>query len=137
MANRGKRYKAAAKPINRESAYPLAEAVKLLKQGAKAKFDETVEIALNLGIDPRHADQQVRGVVELPNGTGKSLRVGVFARGDKAEAAKAAGADVVGAEEVVDYTRRENVAERLAKKFGASVGAGAVSSMRSMVPSMR
>jgi large subunit ribosomal protein L1 len=102
MANRGKRYKAAAKPINRESAYPLAEAVKLLKQGAKAKFDETVEIALNLGIDPRHADQQVRGVVELPNGTGKSLRVGVFARGDKAEAAKAAGADVVGAEDLFE-----------------------------------
>ena len=102
MANRGKRYKAAAKPINRESAYPLAEAVKLLKQGAKAKFDETVEIALNLGIDPRHADQQVRGVVELPNGTGKSLRVGVFARGDKAEAAKAAGADVVGAEDLAE-----------------------------------
>jgi large subunit ribosomal protein L1 len=102
MANRGKRYKAAAKPINRESAYPLAEAVKLLKQGAKAKFDETVEIALNLGIDPRHADQQVRGVVELPNGTGKTLRVGVFARGDKAEAAKAAGADVVGAEDLFE-----------------------------------
>lgn len=102
MANRGKRYKAAAKPINRESAYPLAEAVKLLKQGAKAKFDETVEIALNLGIDPRHADQQVRGVVELPNGTGKNLRVGVFARGDKAEAAKAAGADVVGAEDLFE-----------------------------------
>ncbi len=102
MAKRGKRYTAAAKPINRESAYPLAEAVKLLKQGAKAKFDETVEIALNLGIDPRHADQQVRGVVELPNGTGKSLRVGVFARGDKAEAAKAAGADVVGAEDLAE-----------------------------------
>ena len=102
MAKRGKRYTAAAKPINRDSAYPLAEAVKILKQGAKAKFDETVEIALNLGIDPRHADQQVRGVVELPNGTGKSLRVGVFARGDKAEAAKAAGADVVGAEDLAE-----------------------------------
>jgi large subunit ribosomal protein L1 len=102
MAKRGKRYTAAAKPINRESAYPLAEAVKILKQGAKAKFDETVEIALNLGIDPRHADQQVRGVVELPNGTGKSLRVGVSARGDKAEAAKAAGADVVGAEDLAE-----------------------------------
>jgi large subunit ribosomal protein L1 len=102
MAKRGKRYTAAAKPINRDSSYPLAEAVKILKQGAKAKFDETVEIALNLGIDPRHADQQVRGVVELPNGTGKSLRVGVFARGDKAEAAKAAGADVVGAEDLAE-----------------------------------
>jgi large subunit ribosomal protein L1 len=102
MAKRGKRYQAAIKPINRENAYPLAEAVKLLKQGAKAKFDETVEIALNLGIDPRHADQQVRGVVELPSGTGKSVRVGVFARGDKAEAAKAAGADVVGAEDLAE-----------------------------------
>jgi len=102
MAKHGKRYVAAAKTINRESAYSLADAVKLLKQGAKAKFDETVEIALNLGIDPRHADQQVRGVVELPNGTGKSVRVGVFARGDKAEAAKAAGADVVGAEDLAE-----------------------------------
>lgn len=102
MAHRGKRYKAASGAVNRETAYPLSEAVKLLKQGAKAKFDETIEIALNLGIDPRHADQQVRGMVELPNGTGKTLRVGVFARGDKAEAAKAAGADVVGAEDLAE-----------------------------------
>lgn len=98
----GKRYNAAAKPINREAAYPLAEGVKLIKAGAKAKFDETIEIALNLGVDPRHADQMVRGVVELPNGTGKSVRVGVFARGDKAEEALKAGADVVGAEDLAE-----------------------------------
>ncbi len=109
MAQRGKRYKAAAQTINRETTYPLADAVKLLKQGAKAKFDETVEIAMNLGIDPRHADQQVRGVVELPNGTGKSVRVGVFARGDKAEAAKAAGADVVGAEDLAEQVQAGNI----------------------------
>lgn len=102
MANRGKRYKSAVGAINREASYPLSEAVKLIKQAAKAKFDETIEIALNLGIDPRHADQQVRGVVELPNGTGKTVRVGVFARGDKAEAALAAGADVVGAEDLAE-----------------------------------
>lgn len=102
MASNGKRYKTAAGTIDRNSAYPVGEAVKLIKQGAKAKFDETIEIALNLGIDPRHADQQVRGVVELPNGTGKSVRVGVFARGEKAEAALAAGADVVGAEDLAE-----------------------------------
>jgi large subunit ribosomal protein L1 len=98
----GKRYNAAAKPINREASYPLAEGVKLIKAGAKAKFDETIEIALNLGVDPRHADQMVRGVVELPNGTGKSVRVGVFARGDKAEEARKAGADVVGADDLAE-----------------------------------
>jgi len=76
--------------------------VKLIKERAKAKFDETIEIAINLGVDPRHADQMVRGVVTLPNGTGRTLRVGVFARGAKAEEAKAAGADVVGAEELVE-----------------------------------
>ena len=83
-------------------AYALDEAVKLVKERAKAKFDETVEIAMNLGVDPRHADQMVRGVVNLPNGTGRSQRVAVFARGAKAEEAKAAGADVVGAEELVE-----------------------------------
>ncbi len=98
----GKRYNAAAKPINRESTYPLAEGVKMIKAGAKAKFDETIEIALNLGVDPRHADQMVRGVVELPNGTGKSVRVGVFARGEKAEEARKAGADVVGADDLAE-----------------------------------
>jgi hypothetical protein len=80
----------------------LSEAVSLIKDRAKAKFDETVEVAMNLGVDPRHADQMVRGVVNLPNGTGRSVRVAVFARGDKAEEAKAAGADIVGAEDLVE-----------------------------------
>ena len=88
--------------IDREKLYTLAEAVKMVKERAKAKFDETIEIAINLGVDPRHADQMVRGVVTLPNGTGRTLRVGVFARGAKAEEAKAAGADVVGAEDLVE-----------------------------------
>jgi len=100
MAKIGKRLKAAATAFDREKAYALDQAVKLVKQNAKAKFDETVEIAMNLGIDPRHADQMVRGVVGLPAGTGKTLRVGVFARGAKAEEAKAAGADVVGADDL-------------------------------------
>jgi large subunit ribosomal protein L1 len=82
--------------------YPLADAVKLVKDNAKAKFDETVEIAVNLGVDPRHADQQVRGVVNLPSGTGREVRVAVFARGPQAEAATAAGADIVGAEDLVE-----------------------------------
>jgi large subunit ribosomal protein L1 len=87
--------------IDRNKAYSLDEAVKLLKERATAKFDETIEVALNLGVDPRHADQMVRGVVNLPNGTGRSVRVAVFARNEKAEEAKAAGADVVGAEDLV------------------------------------
>jgi large subunit ribosomal protein L1 len=88
--------------VDREKAYPLADAVKMVKERAKAKFDETVEIAMNLGVDPKHADQMVRGMVSLPNGTGRTLRVGVFARGAKADEAKAAGADVVGAEDLVE-----------------------------------
>src|SRR6266404_3840574 len=88
--------------VNREKLYPIADAIKMVKERAKSKFDETVEIAINLGVDPRHADQMVRGVVTLPNGTGRILRVGVFARGAKAEEAKAAGADVVGAEDLVE-----------------------------------
>ena len=87
---------------DRNAVHGLEDAVKLVKANAKAKFDETVEIAINLGVDPRHADQMVRGVVTLPNGTGRTLRVGVFARGAKAEEAKAAGADVVGAEDLVE-----------------------------------
>ena len=79
----GKRFKAAAGAVDREKAYPLDEAVKLVKANAKAKFDETIEVAMNLGIDPRHADQAVRGMVELPSGTGKTVRVAVFARGAK------------------------------------------------------
>ena len=99
---RGKRYKAAASGVDRDKTYPLAEAVKMVKANAKAKFDETIEVAMNLGIDPRHADQAVRGMVELPSGTGKSVRVAVFARGPKAEEAKAAGADLVGAEDLAE-----------------------------------
>src|SRR2546429_4761935 len=101
----GKRLKKAREGINREKLYPIADAIKMVKERAKSKFDETVEIAINLGVDPRHADQMVRGVVTLPNGTGRTLRVGVFARGAKAEEAKAAGADVVGAEELVEKVK--------------------------------
>ena len=90
-------------------AYSLDEAVTLVKTNATAKFDETIEIALNLGIDPRHADQMVRGLVSLPNGTGKTLRVGVFARGAKAEEAKSAGADIVGAEDLLEEVQAGNI----------------------------
>src|SRR6478735_1917988 len=98
----GKRLKKAREGVDREKLYPLADAIKMVKERAKSKFDETIEISINLGVDPRHADQMVRGVVSLPNGTGRTLRVGVFARGAKAEEAKAAGADVVGAEDLVE-----------------------------------
>ena len=101
MAN-GKRTVKAREGIDREKLYPLDEAVKMIKERAKAKFDETIEIAMNLGVDPRHADQMVRGVVALPNGTGRTTRVAVFARGVKADEARAAGADVVGAEDLVE-----------------------------------
>ncbi len=101
MAGAGKRIRAAREGIDRTAMVSLEEAVKLVKERASAKFDETIEVALNLGVDPRHADQMVRGVCQLPNGTGKSIRIAVFARGDKAEDAKAAGADIVGAEELV------------------------------------
>jgi large subunit ribosomal protein L1 len=100
MAKQGKRQKAVEDAVDREKLYGLDEAVKLVRQNAKAKFDETIEVSLNLGVDPRHADQMVRGTVNLPHGTGKTLRVAVFAKGDKAEEAKAAGADVVGAEDL-------------------------------------
>ena len=93
--------KAVREGVDPAKAYPLTEAVKMVKERAKAKFDETIEIAMNLGVDPTHADQMVRGVVTLPNGSGRTLRVGVFARGAKADEAKAAGADVVGAEDLV------------------------------------
>ena len=98
----GKRLKKAREGVDREKLYPLADAIQMVKERATSKFDETVEIAINLGVDPRHADQMVRGVVTLPNGTGRTLRVGVFARGAKADEAKAAGADVVGAEDLVE-----------------------------------
>jgi len=102
MAKKGKRLREAAEGLDRAQDYPLDEAVQLIKTRARAKFDETVEIALNLGVDPRHADQNVRGVVQLPNGTGKSVKVAVFARGPKADEAKAAGADIVGAEDLAE-----------------------------------
>jgi large subunit ribosomal protein L1 len=101
MANVGKRVKSAREGVERTKLYPIEQAVAMVKERAKAKFDETVEVAMNLGVDPRHADQMVRGVVSLPNGTGRSLRVAVFAKGAKAEEAKKAGADVVGAEDLV------------------------------------
>ena len=102
MTQHGKKVRAAREGIDRTKLYPLPDAVKMVKERAKAKFDETIEIAMNLGVDPRHADQMVRGVVALPNGTGRSVRVAVFARGAKADEAKAAGADVVGAEDLVE-----------------------------------
>nr|WP_321459551.1 50S ribosomal protein L1 [uncultured Cohaesibacter sp.] len=105
MAKVGKRIRAAREKVDAAATYSLEEAVKLLKELSKTKFDETVEIALNLGVDPRHADQMVRGVCQLPAGTGKTVRVAVFARGDKAEEAKAAGADIVGAEDLVEIVQ--------------------------------
>ncbi len=105
----GKRLKAAASAVDRAKSYPLDEAIKLVKGNAKAKFDETIEMSMNLGIDPRHADQMVRGLISLPNGTGKSVRVGVFARGPKAEEAQAAGADVVGAEDLAEKVQAGDI----------------------------
>ena len=102
MAKLGKRLKAAYEGVNRTKLYGVEEAIGLLKSAGAAKFDESIEIAMNLGIDPRHADQQVRGACALPHGTGKSVRVAVFARGDKAEEAKAAGAEFVGAEDLME-----------------------------------
>ncbi len=102
MAKLGKRTEKIREGIDRDKLYSLDEAVKMIKDRAKAKFDETIEIAMNLGVDPRHADQMVRGVVTLPSGSGRTQRVGVFARGAKADEAKAAGADVVGAEDLVE-----------------------------------
>jgi len=100
--SQGKRINNAREGIERTKLYPIDQAVKLVRERAKAKFDETVEIAMNLGVDPKHADQMVRGVVNLPNGTGRTLKVAVFARGPKADEAKAAGADIVGADELVN-----------------------------------
>jgi large subunit ribosomal protein L1 len=105
-----KRLKAAIAAVDRAKNYPITDAVALVKSNAKAKFDETVEFSMNLGIDPRHADQMVRGLISLPNGTGKTLRVGVFARGPKAEEALAAGADVVGAEDLAEKVQAGEIA---------------------------
>ena len=102
MAKKGKRYSAAMATVDRNSEIGLEAAIRLVKANAKAKFDETVEMTVGLGVDPRHADQMVRGVVQLPNGTGKTVRVAVFARGDKADEATSAGADVVGAEDLME-----------------------------------
>jgi len=102
MAKLGKRTRAAREAVNGKENLSVEEAVALVKSNATAKFDETVEISLNLGVDPRHADQMVRGVVGLPNGTGKDVRVAVFARGPKADEAKEAGADIVGAEDLME-----------------------------------
>src|SRR6201982_3940849 len=109
MSRLGKRTRQARKGVDREKLYPIEQAVVMVKERAKAKFDETIEIAMNLGVDPKHADQMVRGVVTLPNGTGRSVRVGVFARGPKADEAKAAGADVVGAEDLVEKVNAGNI----------------------------
>ena len=105
----GKRMKDARAAIDRMKTYPLEEAVKMVKERAKAKFDETIEIAINLDIDPRHSDQMVRGVLSLPNGTGKTLRVAVFAKGDKATEALAAGADIVGAEDLAEKVNKGEI----------------------------
>ncbi|NVN09958.1 50S ribosomal protein L1 [Nguyenibacter vanlangensis] len=107
---KNKRLAAAAAQVDRNKQYGLDEAIGLVKQTASAKFDETIEISLNLGIDPRHADQMVRGLLSLPNGTGKTLRVGVFARGAKAEEALAAGADLVGAEDLAEKVQAGEIA---------------------------
>ncbi|MDO6458978.1 50S ribosomal protein L1 [Celeribacter halophilus] len=109
MAKLGKRTRAAREAFAGKENVTVEEAVELVKASANAKFDETVEIALNLGVDPRHADQMVRGVVSLPNGTGKSVRVAVFARGPKADEATAAGADIVGAEDLMETVQNGTI----------------------------
>ena len=109
MAKIAKRIAAARSGIDREKDHTLEAAVALVKERATAKFDETIEVAVNLGVDPRHADQMVRGVVGLPNGTGKTVRVAVFARGGKADEAKAAGADIVGAEDLMESILGGNI----------------------------
>jgi large subunit ribosomal protein L1 len=110
MAKIGKRLNAVKDSFDHTKTYALPDAIRLVKQNAKAKFDETVEMSMNLGIDPRHADQMVRGLISLPNGTGKTVRVGVFARGPKAEEALAAGADVVGAEDLAEKIQGGEIA---------------------------
>ena len=109
MSKQGKRLTKANENIDRNAVYALSDAVKIVKENASAKFDETIEIALNLGVDPKHADQMVRGVVSLPHGTGKSLRVAVFAKGDKVKEAEDAGADIVGSDELADKIKKGEV----------------------------
>ena len=109
MAKVGKRIKAAREGVDKDKLYEIDEAVKLVKDKATAKFDETVEVAMNLGVDPKHADQLVRGVCSLPNGSGRTVRVAVFARDAKAEEAKAAGADIVGAEDLMEQVQKGQI----------------------------
>lgn len=109
MAKLTKKAKALNEKVDREKFYSVEDAVKLISECAKAKFDETIEVSMNLGVDPRHADQVVRGVTELPHGTGKTVRVAVFARDEKAEEAKKAGADVVGAEDLMESMQAGNL----------------------------
>jgi large subunit ribosomal protein L1 len=109
MPKVAKRTAAVRSKVDVEKAYVLADAIKLVKTNATAKFDETIEIAINLGVDPKYADQMVRGVCNLPNGTGKVLRVAVFAKGDKAEEARKAGADIVGAEDLAEQVQAGNL----------------------------
>jgi large subunit ribosomal protein L1 len=109
MAKKGKRYLKLREGVDFENQYSVEEAVKLVKSNAKTKFDETVEIAMNLGVDPRHSDQNVRGVVSLPHGTGKTLRVAVFAKDAKAEEAQAAGADIVGADDLAEKVQNGEI----------------------------
>jgi len=109
MAKIGKRTVKAREGLDATKQYPLDEAVKLVKSRATAKFDETIEVAMNLGVDPRHADQMVRGVVSLPNGTGRTARVAVFAKGAKADEAKRAGADIVGAEDLAEAVQKGEI----------------------------
>jgi large subunit ribosomal protein L1 len=109
MAKLGKRTRQAREGIDRSKHYEIADAVKMVKERATAKFDETIEVAMNLGVDPRHADQMVRGVVQLPNGTGRSVRVAVFAKDAKAEEAKEAGADLVGAEDLAEQVQKGSI----------------------------
>ena len=105
MAKLAKRIQKIREGVDPNKLYGLTDAISMVKERAVAKFDETIEVAMNLGVDPRHADQMVRGVVNLPNGTGRDVRVAVFARGAKADEAKAAGADIVGAEELVEIVQ--------------------------------
>jgi len=109
MAKISKRFKKVVEGIDPTKLYPIEDAVKLVKSRASAKFDETIEVAVNLGVDPRHADQMVRGVVSLPNGTGRALRVAVFAKGAKAEEAKKAGADLVGADDLAEQVQKGEI----------------------------
>lgn len=109
MAKQGKRMRDARQGIDSTKLYGVEDAVKAVKGAAKAKFDETVEVALNLAVDPKHADQMVRGVCQLPNGSGRTVRVAVFAKGDKAKEAEAAGADLVGAEELVEEVQKGTI----------------------------